>query len=496
MNVKDMLKIPSMKGARVLSGENQLERLVTTVSVLEVSEPEAYGKMPLKGEYSGNEFVITSFAQIADNLQKQLEIVSILHQHNQLGIILYYVGIIMPEVSPQLIKKMEELQMILIIMPENRMELRYSEVITEVLTYVNSEDSWLIEQQDILMETIRNLPQNQHQIETGLSILSDKLKCSLFLLNEEQEILVSKSWPRSLDQHLRGYLQQSDAAKQKNAVIELQQLLYFYTKTPLELPTLHHGYSLSVFRKEPLSDSQLCSLQRMIEGMIKFFGEEQLLNTSQQFFFACQTKDFNMAELLAKKAGIRVNQPLDFYCFYKEQGEGRLKELVKEYQNNLYYQDAKFEWLIGNSTSIKKGEQSITETPAEFLFQAKHISSFAIVHQQMQLIENNLNDLIRVFPKASVFVPEDLSLLMDVGTNFVPIKLLQYLKEAEMIETLAAYFLDYDESINQTAEALFLHNNTIKYRLKKAQEQLDVSFSHTSSRYLLVKSLIHYRKYC
>ncbi|MGG5330636.1 PucR family transcriptional regulator [Enterococcus sp. AZ163] len=495
MNVKDMLKIPSMEGAKVLAGADQLERLVTTISVLEVSEPTAYNQMPIKGEYSGNEFVITSFAQIADSIEKQLEIVSILNQHSQLGIILYYIGIIMPEVSQQLIDKMEELNMVLIVMPEKRMELRYSEVIAEVLSYVNSEESQFEAQQDILIETIRNLPQGQHQIETGLSILSDKLKCSLFLLNEEQDILVSKSWPRSLDHHLRDHLQQSTAAKQKNAVIELQQTVYFYTRVSLDLPTLSHPYSLAAFRKEPLSDSQLNSLQRMIETMVKFFGEEQLLNTSQQFFFACQTGDLPMANLLAKKAGIIVNHPMDFYCFYKEKGEERLKELVKEYPRNLYYQDNKFEWLIGNTVDTTKGERLKRKTSSEFLFQIKQISSLATVQQQMQLIERNLQDLLRVFPNKPLFIPEDLSLVVDVTTDFVPISLSQVLKDKEMIDTLAAYFLDFDESINNTADALFLHNNTIKYRLKKAQEQLGISFAHTSSRYLLVKSLIYYRKY-
>lgn len=495
MNVRDMLKIPSMEGARLLAGADQLDRLVTTISVLEVSEPAAYNQMPIKGEYSGNEFVITSFAQIADNVEKQLEIVSILHKHSQLGIILYYVGIIMPEVSQQLIDKMEELKMVLIVMPENRMELRYSEVISEVQTYVNNEESQFVEQQDILVETIRNLPPGQHQIETALSILSDKLKCSLFLLNQEQDILVSKSWPRSLDHYLRDYLQQSTDAKQKNAVIELQQAVFFYTRVSLELPTLSQDYSLAVFRKEPLSDPQLQSLQQMIEKMVKFFGEEQLLNTSQQFFFACQTGDLSMASLLAKKAGILLNQPMDFYCFYKEQGKERLKELVKEYPNNLYYQDAQFEWLIGNTVATTKDEHLKRKTPSEFLFQVKQFSSLETVHQQMQRVERNLKELLRVFPGKAVFIPEDLSMVIDVTPDFEPIDLLKYLKEEEMIETLAAYFLDYDESINNTAEALFLHNNTIKYRLKKAQEQLEISFSHTASRYLMVKSLIYFRKY-
>lgn len=106
MNVQDILRLPSMKGAKIVAGESQKHQLVTTISVLEVSEPSLYSQMPIKGEYSGNELVLTSFAQIAESIEKQLEIVSILHQHNQLGIVLYYVGLIMPSVSEELINRM------------------------------------------------------------------------------------------------------------------------------------------------------------------------------------------------------------------------------------------------------------------------------------------------------------------------------------------------------------------------------------------------------
>lgn len=76
----------------------------------------------------------------------------------------------------------------------------------------------------------------------------------------------------------------------------------------------------------------------------------------------------------------------------------------------------------------------------------------------------------------------------------VSIYLERYL-EKELIETLAVYFLDCDENISAASEVLFLHNNTIKYRLKRAQERLKLSFSHTASCYLLIKNLIYYRKY-
>lgn len=97
---------------------------------------------------------------------------------------------------------MNELNMVLILMPVNRIDLRYSEVISEALSYINEEENELEPHLDILIETIRHLPP-PNQIETALSILSDKFKCSLFIKSREEEVLLSKTWPRSLDQSLR-----------------------------------------------------------------------------------------------------------------------------------------------------------------------------------------------------------------------------------------------------------------------------------------------------
>lgn len=492
MNVQDILRLPSMKGAQIIAGEPQKHRLVTTISVLEVSEPSLYSQMPIKGEYSGNELVLTSFAQIAENVEKQLEIVSILHQHNQLGIILYYVGLIMPKVSDELLTKMNELKMILILMPVNRIDLRYSEVISEALSYINGEENELDPQQDILLETIRQLPA-PNQIETALSILSDKFKCSLFIKSRENEVLLSKAWPRSLDQSLREIIaDKSESDATKNSPIELNQIYYFQTNTRLALAALETHYYLAIFKKEPLAEKQHVGIKTIIEKTIKYFGEEQLLNTGQQFFSACQTGDYHTAALLAQKEGIDISKPLKLYCMQREKVKrsGRISQL-----NGIYYKEQDLEWIVGNvEEQSLQNIFSTNELNSDFFFISGEFTGLISISTQMTVIKKQIDDSKRVFPKKHCFYPEDLYLLQDVTLDTELIYLERYLEE-ELIETLAVYFLDCDENINETSNVLFLHNNTIKYRLKRAQERLKVSFSHTASRYLLIKNLIYFRKY-
>ena len=42
----------------------------------------------------------------------------------------------------------------------------------------------------------------------------------------------------------------------------------------------------------------------------------------------------------------------------------------------------------------------------------------------------------------------------------------------EIIHTLQAYILDENSSTTRTAEALFVHKNTVKYRIQKAGDLL------------------------
>lgn len=59
----------------------------------------------------------------------------------------------------------------------------------------------------------------------------------------------------------------------------------------------------------------------------------------------------------------------------------------------------------------------------------------------------------------------------------------------EMVKTLQAYF-DANENIKDTAELIFNHPNTIKYRIKRIEEILGVNFDEVSDRYELYTALM------
>lgn len=119
VTVADILNFPCLKGARVVAGREGLSKMVTSVSVLEFSEANDLQKDILSSiEFYGSELVITAFAHIPTNVQQQCDNIRRLAAVGEVGMILYYVGILMPKVDQALIDLADQLDFVLIVMPE------------------------------------------------------------------------------------------------------------------------------------------------------------------------------------------------------------------------------------------------------------------------------------------------------------------------------------------------------------------------------------------
>lgn len=66
--VSDVLKLPALRGLRVIAGQNGLHRKVEHVTVMEVPE--------IKQWLKGNDFLITSFYSVQDSEEKQCELIA------------------------------------------------------------------------------------------------------------------------------------------------------------------------------------------------------------------------------------------------------------------------------------------------------------------------------------------------------------------------------------------------------------------------------------
>ena len=190
VTVADMMKLPSLQGAKIIAGRKGLTRILSSVSVLEYADPTFTQNALFDHiEFYGNEIVITAFANIKDDVDAQCNNIRRLAEAGEVGIILYYVGILMPRVDARLAALADELDFTLILMPENRMDLRYSEVICEVMEAIFQDQQSNISLVTEILERVSALAEHQRTIDTVLKMLSDRMHVSIILTGSDGRIL-------------------------------------------------------------------------------------------------------------------------------------------------------------------------------------------------------------------------------------------------------------------------------------------------------------------
>ena len=132
VSVNDLLKLPSLRQAKVVAGKNVLHKRVTSISVLESANPSLLvDNVFEQGEYFGSEIAITGFLDCTDDIDLQCASIRRLSEGGEIGLIIFYVGVYLPRIDKKLIDLANSLDFVLIQMPKSK-DLRYAEVISDV----------------------------------------------------------------------------------------------------------------------------------------------------------------------------------------------------------------------------------------------------------------------------------------------------------------------------------------------------------------------------
>ena len=134
VTISDIMKLPSLSGASIAAGLKGMNRTISAISVMESSDEEGLGiKFQGQSNYYGQEIIITAFMAARDDVNKQCAAIRRLQQEGEVGIIVFYVGSILPCLDQRVIDLADQLEIPMIVMPEKRLELRYGDVICEVM---------------------------------------------------------------------------------------------------------------------------------------------------------------------------------------------------------------------------------------------------------------------------------------------------------------------------------------------------------------------------
>ena len=496
VTVEDILKLPCLKEAKVVAGRTGLQKEVSSITVLEFAEAdELQENLFLKNEFYGSEIVITAFANIADNVEYQCANIQRMAAVGEVGLIIYYVGILLPRVDQRLIDLADELDFALIVMPENRMDLRYSEAICEVMELIfknQTADNYFVSE---ILNRMCRLPEHQRKVDAVLRMISDRIRSSLILVDHEHRALGQANWPMSLElsyeeiPELRMYTPYSisqnrtvwryPVEEKKTGSMELyivkdgtsltadviQQAVELVRLTVSLWNSSHADVQISelvraILRDEPLKMRRLADLFNIDVASIH----------SMWILSVYSRKDADTGNALAI-----LRETLEPYCD---------SVVADAYEDFIV---AFMAWKDpGNALPVSETLLELLDekTIPAILTRCHSLADTAEVRRAFLTNKSYLEDAGRIWPDRRSFTLEEIEFthhcreIIDAGEDALarrlyPLQILGMHGEGhELIRTLETFLIDADSSVTRCAELLFVHKNTIKYRLGRIRSVL------------------------
>jgi len=537
VTVADCLELPSLRDATVIGGSDGLDRIVTAVSVLEYSD----ASMLADDLFIGNELLITAFITVKDDVEKQSQTIRCLCDRGVVGVALYYVGVFLPEIDKRLIDLANELNFPLIVMPRDRLDYRYGEVIGEVMESIfldQMQETYFV---PAILERVAQYPERHRTISNLLRIISDRLRCTLVVTDNDMEMIGSAAWPMSatLD-----YEQFIECCRGKLA--EPQPEIYFDIHVEdLDMTVLHGNIQIGGMSKMYLFVVKVANAQS------KSFNEYTVQQISElihlfmginQYSYAPQNSDAlikavldddqhlinriashtnidmkslqSMCVLIHLDSDEKNRQQIDFLnanraicakTFLKE----RYKSVfVEVYEKNLVV-------FMGNPLLADSGDtmpEEFMNTVCEndgrtILIWCTELANRIEVREAYYGVQNYWYTLTTIYPTQLIFNRHELNfaktckMIMQRGGEEIN-PYLAYLDPLispehsdEFLKTLSVFLLDTGNSVNDTGKRMFVHPSTVKYRLKVIKQRIGRDITKMPDAYDLYLACALYRLY-
>lgn len=378
ITVNDCLKLPIFASATVAAGASGLDRYVNTITTAEIisESEEEFNKI-----VRPNELTISAFASITDNLELQVATVRRSAAAKGAGLILFYVGIYLKEVSRQLLDVANELNYPIIVIPSDS-GIAYVDMISSVMEL-------------LMKEKLRD--------KTVKESTNDYVSAVLNSNHVQSDILAQKLGINS--RNLRGICVLSEIRELKSS-------------------------SAALARSENLSDSLrelgIEEISSVVDGKVVLLlfaeSDKDLLNAA----FEEELKIFT---------GSLEGSDIIIFSHFSKTSEIPLNVIYFDLCNAVKYFPSIFPYRRGfNGFAV------------QFALNCENIIKY---HQDY-------------FNESRIYA------------------LLDQVTDEDLIKTLSIYMLDANMSPSAASKLLFVHTNTVNYRINKIKEKLHLTLSDTS----------------
>ena len=495
VTVRNLLKLPSLANATVIAGREGLDKIVTAVSVLETMEYKLIDDHDyFNDEFNGCEIIITGFLNGAEDIDAQYNLVKGLALSGEAGLILYYVGVIVKKVDPSIIKLADELKFPIIVMPYNRLNLRYSEAITDIMGLIIRDQISVEPMIVTLLESISKLPVHQQNVGTMIRLISNRLRSSVILTTDTNKTLYEAAWPSDLADIHKDVEKLTDADFKANPIsMPGTEDTLVYKENVNISGTKYNLYVVHV--GGPLTGILLQQTVEAVRIALKLWGKDkgesvateivEAILTDQPIKMRSLSAMFNLD--IASVDSMWVINGSTFSADDVHLVTDEARKFCKTVCADLYKESI----VLFTDNIKRKADVDALRTNIEtVLGKNVRISFFTNlkdtgeVRAAYLLNYDSWQDASRIMPDKEFFVRGDIEFasacrqIVEGGADSIS----EYLSLFDVIEdrkgnddyvdTLCTFLLDANSNVQMTSEKMFVHKNTIKSRIKTMSDCL------------------------
>ena len=535
LDVKKALTIAPLTRSRVVAGHDGLDRLIKNITIMEVPDLLQWLK--------GNDFVITSLFCIKDNPQAQVKLVEDMARFDCAALAIKsdrYVKTL----PAGMIDAANRLSFPLLGFPR---DIAYIDIINPLMECLLDHTAGVLRQADMAFRWLQEVILNDQGLEAALTTLQHLLKHDLTLECPGSGLVLTTN----KDAPPFDPLSQETISGLSNTYQPFFHLRTRRgEKIPcLVIPIMAHTSTHAFLTMEHFEREQGLSPtgQAILDHTIPLLGmeiislynrtvlERQQINSFVEELIA---QDFKSEKAMMERGrylGLDLSQPSLSIVFTIGVGKRKISEekmqlLKGQLQRDLSHQlrDKKIPFILGlrNNSLVIITTWSPEQSGEQIAFQAHKLAQNILLHLKwafptlhftggIGLPQTGVENIglgfsqatkaitlgrqahgpgrVYSYDKLGVFRllcshPDTKELISLRDEILGPLRDYDKKQRANFIETLTTYF-SCNEDINDTAKALFIHPNTVRYRLEKAANLLSRDLTSTEHRFQIYLAL-------
>lgn len=492
ITIRDCLRLPSLSLGTVVAGHKGLDSIVTTVSVVEFEDNDEPDIV------SPNELLISSLYCVKDDADAQCKLIDKAKRSGDVGLVLFYADEILGGISPKLLKVADLLQFPIILMPGADMGLKYSDVISDVMEAAFMDRNT---NNYFVRDTIQRLSQSEEKDRTPsmvLQLASSYAKAAFFLCDEQENLIASSFWPASnhlsFSKVLHAYhnnrehkarIFRTDFVDKKDAKLvlyavsqntKLNASMIGEVIEVIQIFSLLWNYNLNLQMEESV-------LPPLLEGdkkLVRYISQHNQIHIA----------NYNHICILS---GLEERQEILVHLrrLFSEHNIPAIIDRFGQYTVMLYQRknDVTADILEQELyTYLRNCGQTVHDATLQSLRLIEDAPHF------YQMFCQYMDTVKQIYPRKRSFSYSDLLFAkkvsqiqasIDFDSHYYLDLLTPIIEDAEseLLPTLLTYLLDSGSEVKRTAELLYVHRNTVLYRLNKARSLLHCDLNKMPQAY-------------